>query len=101
VPEEPPPVPSPDDFVGRMIPTGNKPALIAYYTSLAALVPGLGIVAGIVAVIFGVRGIRLARAHPEVRGGLHAWFGVILGGFFALVWIAGIALIVVASMAGH
>lgn len=90
-------MPSPNDFVGVMIPTGNKPALIAYYVSLCALIPGLGIVAGVVAVIYGVKGIRLASAHPEVRGGLHAWFGVLFGGFFAVVWLVGLALVVVAS----
>ena len=89
-------MPSPNDLVGIMIPTGNKPALISYYVALASLLPALGIVAGIVAVVFGVKGIRLARRHPEVRGGLHAWFGVLFGGFFALVWTVGLILIVIA-----
>ena len=100
-PEEPPPMPSPNDFVGVMIPTGNKPALISYYVALASLLPVLGIAAGIVAVAFGVKGIRLVRRHPEVRGGLHAWFGVLFGGFFALAWTVLLILIVVKSAGGR
>ena len=82
---EPPPMPSPDDFVGRMIPTGNKPALISYYVAYGSLIPCLGVVAAVVAVIYGIKGIHLERRYPEVRGGLHAWFGVI----FSLLCVAG------------
>jgi len=89
------PLSSPDDFVGRMVPSGNKPALISYYVALLSLLPALGIVFGVLAVIYGVKGVKLERRHPAVRGGLHAWFGIIFGGFFALVWIVGAVLLVV------
>lgn len=83
--DQPPPMPSPDDFVGRMIPTGNKPALISYYVAFAALIPALGLIAAIVAIVFGVKGVQLERRHPEVRGGLHAWFGIV----FSVLCVAG------------
>lgn len=84
----PPPLPSPDTFVGRMVPSGNMPSLIAYYVSLGAMLPFLGAVAGLVAVWYGAKGVALVRAHPQVRGGIHAWFGLLFGGFWALVWLA-------------
>ena len=93
--DAPPPMPSPDDFVGRMIPSGNKPALIAYYAGILALIPVVGLAFAIVAVIYGVRGVSLERRHPEVRGGLHAWFGILVGGFFGLVWLAAAVFLVV------
>jgi len=84
-PEEPPPMPSPKDFVGVMIPTGNKPALIAYYVAYGALIPCLGLIAAVIAIVYGIKGIRLDRRYPEVRGGLDAWFGVV----FSVLCVAG------------
>lgn len=81
-----------------MIPTGNKPALIAYYAAILSLIPLAGIAFGVVAVACGIRGVRLERRHPEVRGGLHAWFGILVGGLFGLVWLVGLAFVVVGAM---
>ena len=81
-----------------MVPTGNVPALAAYYLAFAALVAGLfayflalpaavplvGAAVGVVAVFAGLRGIALERAHPAVRGGAHAWFGVVFGAAVAV-----------------
>jgi hypothetical protein len=94
---EPPPVPSPTDFVGTMIPSGNKPALVAYYCGLFSLLPCIGIPLGIVAIVAGIRGIRLERRHPQVRGGLHAWFGLVAGAFFVVTWLVVLALVIAAS----
>ena len=38
------------------------------------------------AVIMGILGIRHANAHPEARGKVHAWVGIIMGGFLTLIW---------------
>jgi hypothetical protein len=95
---EPPPVPSSDDFVGRMIPTGNKPSLIGYYAVFAAWVPFLGIAAAVVAVVYGIKGVRLANLHPEVRGGCHAWFGIVGGVLLGLVGLAMTIAIVLAIL---
>lgn len=93
-----PPKSSPETLAGRMVPTGNRPALAAYYLAFAALIPGLfayflalpaaaalaGAAIGVVAVLAGMRGIALERAHPAARGGAHAWFGVVFGGAVAV-----------------
>jgi hypothetical protein len=89
-----------------MIPSGNKPALIGYYLVFVALLPYvpwdligidvsfgavrrahfMGVVA-VAAVIFGVMGVRRVRAHPEVRGGKHAWLAIVFGAMIATAWL--------------
>jgi hypothetical protein len=81
-----------------MVPSGNKPALISYYAALLALLPLAGVLFGAVAVFFGVRGVKLERRYPDVRGGLHAWFGILFGGFFGLLWLVGAGFLVAAAM---
>ncbi len=73
------PVASSDTTLGGLIPYKNAPALWAYYLSIFALIPVLGIPAGIAAVILGVQGLQLVKRSPEVRGTAHAWTGIILG----------------------
>jgi len=86
--DAPPPVPSPDDFVGRMIPTGNKPSLIGYYAAFGAWLPVVGPIAMVVAVVYGVKGVALAKRHPQVRGGCHAWFAIVAGIGLGLMGVA-------------
>ncbi len=100
----PPPVPatgpaSPDNVVGFMIPTGNKPSLIAYYCVFGAWIPFLGIVPMILAIVFGIKGVRLARQYPQARGGCHAWFGIVGGVFVGLIGLVASVLIVIAILA--
>jgi len=92
----PPPVPSPDDFVGRMIPTGNKPSLIGYYCAFGAWIPVIGVPLMVLAIVFGIKGVRLAKRHPQVRGGCHAWFGIVAGVGLGLLGIAMTVAIVAA-----
>ncbi len=66
--------------IGAIIPYKNKSALIGYYLGVFSLIPFVGIVLGALAFIFGLKGRRLAIEHPEVRGSVHAWIGIILGG---------------------
>jgi hypothetical protein len=83
-----------------MIPTGNKPSLIGYYAVFAAWIPVVGIAAMIVAIMFGIKGVRLARQFPQVRGRCHAWFGIVGGFFVGLIGLAMTALIVAAFVSG-
>jgi hypothetical protein len=78
-PAEPPLVPPPGGFVGRMVPTGNKPALVGYYFAIASALPTVGVFCVPVAVVCGIVGVRRVRQHPEARGGGHAWFAIIGG----------------------
>ena len=73
-----------------MIPYKNPPALVAYYCgifSLIACIPFL-FPLPIVALVFGIKGLKKAKAEPHVRGQVHAWIGVICGSIFTLIGLA-------------
>jgi hypothetical protein len=80
-----------DDVVATIIPYRNAPALSAYYLgifSLIACIPFLGIIGvgmAIAAFICGINGLKRARQHPEAKGKVHAWIGIIGGGLCGLV----------------
>ena len=82
---------------GGMIPTGNPPALWAYYLGLLSLLPCLAIPIGIIAFMMGLKGLKLVGERPEVRGRTHALVGVILGGLCALLNIIALGFILVIS----
>jgi hypothetical protein len=73
-----------ESVVETFIPSQNGPALASYYLGLFSLFPCLGFPLGVAAVYYGVRGVRNVRQNPAVRGGAHAWVGVICGGLFGL-----------------
>ena len=82
-----PPAASPKgDATGGVIPYKNPPALIAYYCGVFSLIPIIGIVAGIPGVIFGFVGLSRSRANPPIKGAVHAWIGIILGGLATVLW---------------
>jgi hypothetical protein len=93
-----PPPGSIDSVVDRMIPAKNGPALASYYLGLFSLLPLFGFPLGVAAVYLGIKGLRNVRANPEVRGGVHAWIGVICGGLFGLLNFALLILFVVGMM---
>jgi hypothetical protein len=72
------------DATGGIIPYKNPPALIAYYCGVFSIIPCFPI--GIVAFVLGIKGLRNAKRHPQVRGQVHAWIGIIVGGLFGLIW---------------
>lgn len=76
-----------------IIPYTNPPALISYYLGLFSIIPMFGIILGIAAVILGLLGLRASRKNPEMRGKVHAWIGIIVGGLFGFVYLAVIVLI--------
>jgi hypothetical protein len=95
----PPPLPAPapksGDGITALIPYKNTPALVGYYLAVFSLIPCVGAPLGLVAFGLGIAGLRKARQHPEAKGKVHAWVGIILGGLcgfgnLALI-IAGIA----------
>ena len=79
------------------MPSKNSDALIAYYLGVFSAIPVLGIPLGIAAIILGIKGVRKAREYPEVKGKVHAWVGIILGGLFMLLYSGLIVLMVVSS----
>ncbi|MCY2964842.1 MAG: hypothetical protein NT069_14595 [Planctomycetota bacterium] len=75
------------DSTGGLIPYKNAPALIAYYCGLFSIFPCFPL--GWVAFIMGIKGLKKVKEEPQVRGTVHAWIGVIMGGLFGLIWTLG------------
>lgn len=70
----------------KLVPSGNKAALIAYYCGIFALVPCITVlVLGPVAIYFGFKGLEAYRKDPGVYGKGHSYAGIVLGtGAFVL-----------------
>jgi serine/threonine protein kinase len=82
------------DATGGVIPYKNPPALIAYYCGVFSLIPIIGIIVGIPGIILGVVGLWRSRANPPIKGAVHAWIGIILGGLATMLWGGLISLLV-------
>lgn len=72
------------DATGGLIPYKNVPALVGYYVSILGMLPCFPL--GIAAFVLGIMGLRKAKQNPEVRGQVHAWIAIVLGGLFGLLW---------------
>lgn len=86
------------DSTGGVIPYKNAPALISYYLGIFSLVPCLGLIAAIPAVILGVIGLQKVRQNPVIKGTVHAWIGIVLGGICTLLWGAAIIMAFIAPL---
>jgi hypothetical protein len=82
-----------DNTMGGLIPSRNPRALWAYYLGIFSLLPCIGIPLAVAAIILGISGLKYANLHPEVKGKVHAWVGVVLG----ILCLAVYALIIVFS----
>lgn len=87
-----------DDAVNTMIPYKNVPALISYYLGILSLLPFIGILPGIPALILGIMGLMKRARDPRARGSVHAWIGIVLGGGATLLWGGLLLLFVVGSV---
>ena len=87
------------DNTGGVIPYKNPHALIGYYLGLFSIFPVLRIFLAVPAFILGIIGLRNRNRNPKIRGSVHAWIGIVLGGLMSLVWLATILLIVVSIVA--
>ena len=86
------------DATNGIIPYKNPAALVAYYCAVFSLIPILGFFAGVPAVIFGVVGLRAKKKNPVIRGVVHAWIGIVLGGLTSLLWGGLIVLPMIAAL---
>lgn len=86
-----------DDTLDGLIPAKNPLSLWAYYLAIFSLIPCLGIPLGIVAAVLGVKALRHAKEHPESKGEIHAWVGILLGGICALIYTLLIVGLVIAA----
>jgi hypothetical protein len=79
--------------VETIIPYKNGLALGAYYCGVFGLIPILGFLLGLVAIVLGVLGLKAAANKPKVGGKGHAITGIILGVVDLVIWPAvGLAL---------
>ena len=89
----PPPLAVPSkgegDATGGLIPYKNKHALIGYYMSVGGLImmciPVLGLIYTISVVVMGVKGLKNAKANPQVKGQVHSWIAIIGGSLETIV----------------
>ena len=65
--------------VSTVIPYKNPMALAAYYLGIFSLIPFLGGVLALPAVVLGVLGLRRRAANAAAKGAIHAWIGITLG----------------------
>ncbi len=97
-PTIPPPIPQPEgDATGGLIPYKNAAALMAYYLGVFSVIPFFPI--GLAALALGIIGLRDRRRNPVIKGAVHAWIGIIVGGALGLLWLAGTVLAVGALLA--
>lgn len=83
------------DSTGGVIPYKNVPALLAYYLGLFSLFPCLGLFLAVPAFVLGIMGLRKRKQNPAVKGSVHAWIGIVMGGLMTLIWgVMGILTIV-------
>ena len=83
------------DVVASIIPYRNVHALVAYYLgvfSVGCLAP-----LGIPAFILGLIGLRRARANPELKGTVHAWIGIVMGGLSIVLSLTLLVLVALAN----
>ena len=90
--------PTDGDATGGVIPYKNPCALIAYYLGIFSLLPCIGILMSIPALVLGIIGLRQRARNPVIKGSVHAWIGIVMGGLLTLVWGAVIVGMILASM---
>ncbi len=74
------------DTLSSIIPYRNVPALVAYYLAVFSVLPCIGVLLGLGALILGVKGLQVARQNPDAKGRVHAWIGILVGGFFFVAY---------------
>jgi hypothetical protein len=77
------------DAMETLIPYHNGKALAAYYCGVFGLIPCAGNVLGPIALIFGILGLRYAKAQPTAGGTGHAIAGIVLGTITILLYWLG------------
>jgi hypothetical protein len=84
------------DGTGGLIPYKNPKALLAYYLGIFSFIPLFGIVLGFAALVLGILGLKDRRANPIIKGSVHAWIGIVVGGSFALLYTVMTVMMVIA-----
>ena len=82
-----------------MIPAKNPAALIGYYLGIFSLIPCVGLILSIPAIICGIIGISKANAEPEAEGKGHAIAALVLGIISLLLYGGFIVLSIIGAAA--
>jgi hypothetical protein len=83
-----------DDLDRSLLPY-DRPfvAIAAGYLGLVSFVPLVGIVTGVLAVVLGLKALRVVEADDTLLGKGRAWFGILFGGFCAVGQVVIVLLI--------
>lgn len=82
----------------QLTPVKNPKALAAYYCAIFGVIPCVSVILGPTALVLGILGLRAVNANPSLPGKVHAWVGILLGGFLTLLCVAaGVTFAVAAS----
>lgn len=84
-----------------IIPYKNVRALAAYYLGVFSAIPVLGLPLGLAAFVLGILALRFRRKNPAAGGVVHAWIGILAGGFFSFVYLALIVWLLVLKSKPH
>lgn len=84
-----------------LIPTKNPCALTAYYLGVFSLIPCIGLLLAIPALILGIKGLSFYNQHPEAKGKAHALVGIIMGVLFTLIWGGLVLMMVIRDGRAH
>jgi uncharacterized protein YqgC (DUF456 family) len=85
------------DATGGIIPYKNPAALIAYYLGIFSILPCIGILLAVPALILGIIGLQQRNKNPAIKGSVHAWIGIVMGGLMTVLWSVCIGLMVFAA----
>ncbi len=88
------------DETGGVIPYKNPQALIAYYLGLFSLFPIFGLFLAVPAFVLGILGLKARNKNPVIKGSVHAWIGIVMGGLCTLLWGGCILLIIIGIAVG-
>jgi hypothetical protein len=87
LPSPPAPAPAPatvapaasPDVLSSVIPYRNPMALTAYYLGIFSLIPVIGLLLALPAIVLGALGLGRSRRSAEAKGKAHAWTGIATG----------------------
>ena len=66
--------------------------MTAYYLAIFGMCPIIGIFGSIPAFVLGIIGLKNRAKNPVIKGSVHAWIGIILGGICTLLNLACIGM---------
>jgi Domain of unknown function (DUF4190) len=80
--------------ISTIIPYKNGYALASYYCGVFSLIPCVGGLLSVIAIVLGFMGLSYVKKHPTAHGTAHAIVGLVLGFLVLLAHLAGVVIIV-------